>query len=273
MISFVVSTCIKNKIHLNQLNRCIQSIIMYHPSSYIYIINDSEELYLLFIQNLIKNNKNIFLVESKLKGSADQQVFKLITEINDEASHYIIIQDSMFLNQMFDNVDKISDVKFLWCFTNHIIDWDKIIEPENQFNTLYKINTHTDLIRHHLITNYYEDMKFLNYAIESLKNKNNWCGCFGNCCIITKKCVELLDNKTNFCEKFIKNNTNRERRVNESIFSLICHYYLPQNYELAYDGLYYDGISVNAYSNTPTGFDNLKYCCKKKYISKISFER
>ena len=116
-------------------------------------------------------------------------------------------------------------------------------------------------------------MKFLNYAIESLKNKNNWCGCFGNCCIITKKCLENLNKNTNFVEKFINNNTNRERRMNESIFAIICYYYLPQEYENSYDGLYYDGINVNKYSNVETGFDGLKYCCKNKYISKISFDR
>jgi hypothetical protein len=53
----------------------------------------------------------------------------------------------------------------------------------------------------------------------------------------------------------------------------MCHYYFPQNYENAYDGLYYDGINVNEYSNKQTGFDDLKYCCRKEYISKISFER
>jgi hypothetical protein len=273
MFSFIVSTCIKNNLHLNQLKRCIQSITTYHSSSYIYIINDSDELYILEIQNLIKNNKNIFLVESKLIGSADQQVFNLIMNIDDDASHYIIIQDSMFLNKMFENVDKIQDVSFLWCFTNHIIDWDKIQEPYSSFNTSNGIVNHTDLIRHHLVNNYFEDNNFLSYALNCLLRKETWVGCFGNCCIITKKCVNFLNSKTKFCEKFIKNNTNRERRVNESIFAIICHYYLPQKYELAYDGLYYDGISANAYSNVPTGFDNLTYCCKNKYLSKISFER
>ena len=61
--------------------------------------------------------------------------------------------------------------------------------------------------------------------------------------------------------------------MNESIFSLICHYYVPQNYSDSYDGLYYDGFEVNKYRGLPTGFDYLYYCCKNKYISKISFER
>lgn len=246
---------------------------MFHPSSYIYIINDSDDFYILEIQNLIKNNSNIFFVESKVKGSADQQVFKLIMEIHDKSSHYIIIQDSMFLNRKFDNIESIESIKFLWHFTNHRIDWDKILEPQTDFNIKNKIITHTDLIRYNLIKNYNEDVNFLKYALECLKNKNIWVGCFGNCCIITKKCLEKLNENTNFVEKFISNNTNRERRMNESIFSIICYYYLPQEYDNSYDGLYYNGIYVNNYLGMETGFDGLKYCCRNKYISKISFDR
>ena len=279
MVSFIISTCIRNDIHLNQLIRCIKSIKMFHIDSNIYLINDSDENYNSRINNLINNTDNthnignIYVINSIKKGSADQQVFKLILDINDKSSHYVIIQDSMFLNTMLDDVDKIETVKFLWYFTNHINDWDKIIEPAIEFNITNNIKTHTDLIKYHLIKNYKDDELFLNYALNCLKNKHTWVGCFGNCCIVTKKSVEYLNNVSGFSGKFINNNTNRERRMNESIFALLCHYYLPQDYKLAYDGLYYDGINVNIYSNKPTGFDNLKYCCKKKYISKISFDR
>ena len=40
---------------------------------------------------------------------------------------------------MFDNIDKVNDVNFLWCFTNHRIDWDKIYEPNSDFNKSNKI--------------------------------------------------------------------------------------------------------------------------------------
>jgi hypothetical protein len=248
MFSFIIPICIQQNLHLNQLKRCIESVIKYHIDSNIYLINDSDDSFNLLIQNYIKY-------------------------ININNTVYIIIQDSMFLNRALDNIEKVESINFLWYFTNHRMDWDKILEPESDFNKINNIKTHTDLIRHHLINNYIEDINFLNYYIESLKNKNNWVGCFGNCCIITKKCLDFLNKNTNFVKKFINNTTNRERRMNESIFSLMCHYYFPQNYENAYDGLYYDGINVNEYSNKPTGFDNLKYCCRKKYISKISFCR
>ncbi len=273
MISFIISTCIRNELHLNQLKRCILSVNTFHKESKIFLIDDSDERYNLIIKNAMLNINNVIIIDSIKKGSADQQCFKLILDNNDNSSHYIIIQDSMFLNRMIDNVDVIESIKFLWHFTNHRIDWDKIHEPQTDFNIKNSIKTHTDLIRYHLINNYYEDADFLKYALEYLQNKNKWVGCFGNCCIITKTCVEILNKNTNFIEKFINNNTNRERRMNESIFSLLCYYYLPQEYENSYDGLYYDGVNVNKYSNIETGFDGLKYCCKNKYISKISFDR
>lgn len=264
MFVFIIPTCIRNELHENQLKRCIESIRNYHDNT-IYLINDSEN-----IDDIVTNYTNVHIIQSKIKGSADQQVFKFILE-NNMASHYVIIQDSMFLNKKLENIDQVTNVKFLWHFTNHRFHWDKIIENQTEFNIINNINTHTDLIRYHLIKNYNEP--FLSFALDWLINKNNWVGCFGNCCIITKKCVTYLNSQTNFANKFIFNNTNRERRMNESIFSLLCYYYFPDNYEDSYDGLYYDGITSNYYCGKDTGFDGLKYCCKNNYISKISFER
>ena len=62
--------------------------------------------------------------------------------------------------------------------------------------------------------------------------------------------------------------------MNESIFALFCHFLFTDiNFNDSYDGLYYDGIHENKESGTPTGFDNLVWCRKKEYISKISFDR
>jgi hypothetical protein len=274
-ISFLVPVCIKNNINYNQLIRCIDSINNFHNGSNIYLINDSDDSFLIQINELEKCYNNIKILKSLKKGSADQCVFKCILEINDNCSHYIIIQDSMFLNEKLDldNIEKIENVKFIWHFTNHIVDWDNIEEPKDAFNISNNINSHTDLIRYHLINNYNSDPDFLNYAVDCLINKHKWIGCFGNCCIITKKCIEHLNNSSNFCEKFINNTSNRERRMNESIFSLLCHYYIPEDYSNSFDGLYYDGYNVNKFHGQPLGYDNLFYCCKNKYISKISFNR
>lgn len=273
MITFIIPTCIQKEIHLNMLIKCIESIRCFHKESFIYLINDSDENYNKeFLTNILHFN-NIEIIDTKIKGSADQQVFKLILEIDDNSTHYIIIQDSMFLNKKLNNIEEIKDIEFIWHFTNHRIDWDKIIEPETEFNIKNNIITHTDLIRYYLTKNYFHDESFLKYSLDALDNKNIWCGCFGNCSIVTKQFIQYLNIKSNFAEKFMYNNTNRERRMNESIFSLLCHYYLPKNYEKSFDGLYFDGINSNEFNGKPTYFYDLKYCCKNNYISKISFDR
>ncbi len=273
MFSFIIPTCIKEQIHFNQLIRCIESIFKYHCDSNIYIIDDSDENYKKNNQNLLNNYDNLFIINSIIKGSADQQIFKIILDINNNSSHFIIIQDSMFLNLKLCNIEYIKDIKFLWHFTNHRLDWDNIIEPGTEYNINNNITTHTDLIKNCIKKDYSNDINFYNYAINALNNKNIWVGCFGNCCIVTKDFIYKLNEKTNFVNKFMNYTSNRERRANESIFSLLCYYYFPQNYEQSYDGLYYDGINVNKYFNKPTEFDNLVYCCKNYYVSKISFNR
>lgn len=269
MFCFIIPTCLKSILHLNQLLRCITSIKKHYDVN-IHIINDSDSEYDYFFDFLSKNVNKIYIYKSLIKGSADQQVFKLILEKKFIETHFIIFQDSMILNNKFENVE---NVKFLWHFTNHINHWDMIKEPETDFNKLNNIITHTDLIIYHLLRKYNKDSDFLKYSLNSMKNKNTWCGCFGNCCIITKECVEHINKKTNFANIFILNISNRERRMNESIFSLLCHFYFPDDYTNSADGLYYDGINDPNGLGTKTNFDNLEYYCIHKIISKISFNR
>lgn len=296
---FIIPICIKENLHLNQLLRCIKSIRKYYPETYIILINDSNDNYNIYkilndIDNIDKinidklntdklnadnlnadkiNMNKIKIIKSIKKGSADQQIFKHFNDTNlfDKA---IFIQDSMILNKKLENIDDIKDIKFIWHFTNHRIHWDLINEPENYFNKENNIITHTDLIKYYILNDFKDNENFLNFAIENLKNKNKWCGSLGSCCIITKKALKNLNDNVNFIDKFINYNTNRLRRVNESIFPLICHYVYPDiNFENSYDSIYYDGINVNKYNGINTGFDNLKWCAVNNYFSKISFDR
>lgn len=293
MLTFVIPTCIQSSLHLNQLYRCINSIRKYHIDNKIFLINDSSNTFDTDFALLLEKYNNIILIKSLKGGSADQQVFKVIldditTNIADVANNvtaasnidekYIIIQDSMMLNRDLDidsiKFKEITDVKFLWHFTNHIIHWDIIEEPLTEYNIKHNIKSHTDLIRHHILLNYSDNTEFICFALHRLKNKELWCGCFGSCCIITKSFLNRLNNIFHFVDKFINNASNRERRMNESIFSLMCHFLLVnRDFSDSYDGLYYDGFTVNKFAKTETEFDNLVYCAKNHYISKVSFNR
>ena len=272
MIVFVISVCVKTLIHLNQLKRCIDSIKKFHEDENIYLINDSSYEFYDNVINLSLSYKNIFITNTINKGSADQMVFKFILEnnkINDD-DHCIILQDSMILNKKLLKINEIDNIKFLWHFTNHRLHWDIIEEPQNLFNVKNKILTHNDLIKYIIDTQY--EGKFREYALDKLKKKNDWCGCFGNCCIIKKSWLNDIEKRIKFVDLFSMSTDNRYRRANESIFALICHYCLScNNFEESYDGLYYDGI--NAFVQIPTGFDNLNWCTVHDFVSKISFNR
>jgi hypothetical protein len=272
---FIIPTCIKNDIHLRQLKRCIASIRKFYENIKIILIDDSDIQYTEQIKDFFINDNNVFIKKSIIKGSADQQVFKVLleTELFDKA---VFIQDSMILNAKLENIEDIN-LKFIWHFTNHRFHWDVIKEPKTEYNIINNIITHSDLIRHNIIRDYKDNIDFQNYAINKLENKSEWSGCFGSLCIIDKKTLTLLNNNTDFVNKFIGSTSNRNRRANESIFALICHFKFPeQNYEESYDGLYYDGITHGGEQSMvfkSTGFDQLSWCAVHNYLSKVSFNR
>lgn len=272
MFDFIIPICIRTKEHFDQLLRCIERIREYHAYNRIILIDDSDLTYTPKICDYIYLEKNILLVPTIYKGSADQQIFKVFLHYG--ANKAVMMQDSMLLEEKLDDIDSINGVKFLWHFTNHRVDWDKIYEPQTEFNQEKKIQTHTDLIRYHLLEEYTDFPEFLAFALNGLENKNTWCGCLGNVCVIDRNTLLWMDSQVSFIDKFTKSTSNRNRRVNESIFPLICHYLFPGiNFEDSYDGLYYDGYNPNEYLGHPTGFGNLTWCCRKKKFSKISFNR
>jgi hypothetical protein len=270
-----VTTFIKENIHLKQLNRCIQSICNFHSSYKIFILNDSEK------DLDFSENKNIYVFKNLYKGSGELFIFKFILEndLIEENDNIIYIHDSCVLKKKIENIDKIKDVQFLWHFTNHRIHWDIIIEEKNEYNLKNNIITHTDLVKHYILKYYNNNNDFQNFAIDYLNNKSKWCGCMGFMCILKKKILIEFNNKTNFVEKFLFFEENictqkRHRIVNESIFSILCHFFIQdKNFENSYDGLYYDGINPNKYAGINSGLENLVLVGGGNYIDKISFSR
>lgn len=266
---FIVPSYCANEIHLRQLLRCIKSIRQYYLTNKIIIIDD----YSNFNLKEYFDDDNIIIKLSLNKGSADMQTFKIFLEnyLFDKA---IIMQDSFILENELININDIIDVKFLWHFTNHKHHWDIILEPRDDFNINNNIVSHTDLIKFNIKKDFAKYPNFCDYALYNLDNKYNWVGCFGCLCVISKNCLIHMNKTLNFVDKFVNCTSNRDRRSAESIFSLICHFiFRERNFFDSVDGLYYDGINTNSYNNIETGFDNLKYCCKNFYFSKISFNR
>jgi hypothetical protein len=215
---------------------------------------------------IINNFTQITRVISSNQGSAEHQVFKLFLE-SPKYQRMVFIHDSMIMNQYLD-ISSIETVQFFWHFTNHIKQWDII--KEKTYNGI----SHTELIKQCIARNYNNSPLFQEYTIRALRNKKEWCGAFGACCVITKQCLEYMEKHTGFTNIFTKATTKRLRCVNESIFALVCHYCYPDiDFSNSINGLYYNGNNTPFKRNTPSGFDNLKWCCVGTYVSKISFGR
>jgi hypothetical protein len=273
MFNFLIPSCIKNEIHERQLIRCINSIRNFHNENVIYIINDSDDEMDIKYDNIKNKYNNIIIIKSTYRCRGELLCFKFILE-NNEDDNYFIMHDSMLLIEPLVNIETIKDVKFLWHFTNHRIHWDSIVEEKNVYNIKNNIVSHTDLLKHVIERDYYMNVNFQKFAINYLNNKIKWCGCMGLCCITNKNTIQYMNSIIPFIEIFLSESTRRNRVVNESIFSIICHYiYNYIDFSNSYDGLYYDGITINKNANIPIGSDNLYYVCKNKYIGKISFLR
>ena len=269
-LGFIIPSYCATELHFRQLNRCIDSIRKHYQHNKIIIINDYSKF---DIETHYQNDKNIIVVKSLNKGGADMQTFKIFMEY-DLFDKAVIMQDSMMLENKLVNTESVENIKFLWHFTNHVPHWDIIPEPRTEYNIKNGIVMHTDLIRDKIKNDFSSNTEFSQFSFDKLIKKNEWVGCFGCLCIISKKFLIQMNSKVNFIDTFVKYTDNRDRRAAESIFALICHFVLRDDkfYE-SYDGLYYDGVHANPYVNVPTGYDGLLYCCRKFYFSKVSFNR
>lgn len=284
-IGFIIPTCIQSDIHLKHLNKCLNSIAKFHPNSQIIVINDTPIHFNLNYDNQIEKIKETFadcldikIVKSVNPGSGELQTFKVLLENPDfKCEKAVIMQDAMVLLEALPlvEINSLDDVRFLWHFTNHILQWNSIPEPLNDYNSKNYITTHTDLLMDCILTDFRDNMDFQKFAINRLRNMRSWVGCFGCCCIINKSAIKKMDELVPFIDTFVRYTNKRYRCSAETLFALICHFIFPENdFTKSIDGLYYDGMNLNPYNQSTFELeDGLQWCARNKYIGKISFNR
>lgn len=273
MFHFLIPSCIKNELHLNQLFRCVEFIRRHHLMNNIYIINDSDDEMDDIYTHLSYMYNNVIIIKSQYRSRGELLCLKYILDHGDD-EQYVVMHDSMLLYEPLTNIESIKTIKFLWTFTNHMIDWDTILEERTEYNIKNNIITHTDLLNHIIKYDYSINKDFQEFAYDLLIHKYKWHGCMGLCYITNKKTITYMNDILPFIDIFLNKNTIRNRVCCESIFSIICYYiFKDEKFEESYDGLYYDGINLNKYAWVPVGYDNLVYVGKNRYIGKISFSR
>ena len=275
---FVITVCIKDNVQLRQVIRCVKSIRKFHKER-IYMLNDTEAEYFKTIEQKFNDFDNLEIVETVKKGLGELQVFDFIVNCQDidENDNVVYFHDSTIMLKSFDEASNVNDIKFLWFFTNHLFHWDNTVEEQTPYNLENGIVSHTDSIIDCLKKHYYQNPYFLEWALDAMKNKEKWVGCFGYMCIIKKKALNHMNRIIPFTKTFLKFCGRSDRIINESVFSLICNYfYSVQHCIKSLDGLYFNG-----YQNSIRGFhtpveeidDPLIWSIKSDYMGKISFAR
>jgi len=255
---FMVAICVRNMEHKNSVNKCVDSIIKYHPTDKAVLVVDftsNSELVKELVEQYSWNNYIIF--ENFTEHVPADMLLLYYFKKNKYFDIAICIQDSMYVRNKFENI-AVDDVELLWHFTNHRVHWSEIKEPVTEFTKKYTITTHDDLIMY-CINNLIESEDFKKYCNKIYFQKHRWSGSLGCCCIINYDFLCKLDDSTKIINFMSKMSNNRLRRAMESLFSLACQFCLNKEIHSSYDGLYYDGF----YHNNFKGF----------YIQKKSFDR
>lgn len=278
-LKFVITVCINNDIQLRQTIRCLKSIRQFHEEEEIYLLNDTDLEYFEKIKHHFSSFNKIKIIPSYKKGLGEQQVFYFILENTDieENDTVVYIHDSVIILKSFDEALKVEELKFIWYFSCHRILWDYIVENHKPYDVENGILTHTQGIIDRLNNHFNRNRDFLEWALDAMKNKDKWVGCFGYMCIVKKWALRKLDEEIPFAKKFLKFAGRRDRIINESVFSLICNYkYSVEKCIETFDGLYFDGYYCSLRDNdkpVENIEDELRWISKGDYIGKLSFER
>jgi len=236
---FIVASCLRSDDHLGCLIRCLYCIRALHPDQGIVVIVDFSSVYAL-VQKAIETNPSV-IFEYGTEGIPADMLFLKYFRDKKYFARAVLLQDSMILKKPIDTCG-VNDVQYLWHFTNHRVHWNIISEPDDDFNRANNINVHDDL-NMYIINNIIQSVGFRDYCKYIYFRKDEWCGCFGTCCILTHDFLAKLDAATDIIHIQLQMKTNRLRRAIESIFSLACQYVTARNMENGHDGLYYDGTN------------------------------
>ena len=255
-VGFIVATCVRTYEHMKSLEACIQSILVFYEPKQVVIIVD-------FTSNpsmiqIMQHQFPYVRFETDVPSVPADMVMLYFFKKNHYFDLAITLQDSMVILKRFD-VEHIKDIEYLWHFTNHRLHWSTIVEPQTEFNIANNIHVHDDL-NMYCIKHMIDNTAFREYCMEIYPQKEKWSGSLGSLSLIRYDALIGLDAATGIIDLMLKMNTNRLRRVIESLFGLACQFYLQKEIHSSYDDLYYDGLSGG-------------HGLISEHIKKISFDR
>lgn len=238
---FLIPTFVTDERSLSVFYQCLVRLQEFHPTVPKLLFVDSTKSIDLLQFDFVSKDRTIQIISTRY-CDGEMNVLKHFYETK-YFDVGILLHDSFLLKQPLTNIENISDVNFIWYFTNHRVHWHIIEEPISDYNAQHKIRTHDDLILH-LAKRSYEGSDFYTWLQEIYWQKEKWIGCFGPVTILRHDFLRTLQEKTGFLQCIPHLKDKRDRMCMETLYALACQYVLGRPAD-SYDGLYYDGIHPN----------------------------
>lgn len=163
--------------------RCYASIREFHPDIPVVIISDNSTI------PITESLANTTLIESEFPGAGELLPYYYFLK-HHWTDRIVFFHDSMLLIKPlnFAEIEKYP-VRFLWHFSDHQWDDDKVIQP--------------------LLA----ELKNCDGLLAMFRNKTAWDGCFGVASTITYEFLGMLNEKYGFFDILIRKVNNRDHRM------------------------------------------------------------
>lgn len=248
-IGFIIPSYVATWDHLNVLKQALSRIRQYHDYP-IVIINDHSPVDLNPLMNQFSNVR-IELSLRKARGEMNPYLHYYQNRYFDIA---IVIQDSMLIKKKLENVEQVSDIKFLRYFICNRSACNITPEPATAYNIQNNIYHHGDLIMHLVTKIENKNKSFYDFCADLYYQKMEWIGCYGMQSIITWDFLNEMQLKTNVLDILDFMKDRRDRMAMEAIFAFACLY--AKDTDNSYLMNAYDGVLV---TDSNAAFDKISF--------------
>jgi len=252
MFGFIFTRHINSSETNEYWKECIRCIRKHYKDNIIMIIDDNSS-----VEHITNDNvdlKNCFIIQSEYpkRGEILAYYYFYKYKLFDKA---VIIHDSIFLQQdISQQINDVSNVKFLWDFKNK--------HDDNLLKELF------------LISNLKNDKFENNDNLSTLTNlylqKEKWLGCFGVMSVITYQFLNTLVEKYDIFNLLSVVETREDRCSLERVFAIVC--YVNNNYFIDSSPSIFGEIVDYRFLGMPFHYTYRNYFSDKKIfdIPKIS---
>ena len=211
MFGFIFTRHINSRETNEFWKECIRCIRKHYQNNIIMVIDDNSSVE--YITNDNVDLKNCFIIQSEYpkRGEILAYYYFYKYKLFDKA---VIIHDSIFLQQdISQEINHVSNVKFLWHFKNK--HDDNLVKEMFYIERLRNDNNKQCNENLTILTNTYLE-------------KEKWLGCFGIMSVITYDFLNILVDKYNIFNLLNVVKTREDRCSLERIFAILC--YVNSNY-------------------------------------------